>query len=279
MPRVTFNRLSRKKASSRKRPTSVVTRARYQKPTAKNQRKQIMGNAMAIRAVKRILPPPVYCDWQYGGTMYAQVDTTGAGAYTQTVLSRDLMSPQFWLARLRQDPNVADSSSTRVLRMGLNLRYALQESNYAQITAFVVTLRRNASNREPATLVDGEDYILSPSQDFNPRLNPAVFKVHYVRNISLTQNNWLSPAVATGGADFAGNPQTTFRKGQVNLKLNLNLRQPNLGAPWKQMTQGQLKPELRYSLLVFVTAQGSNPNANTGARIDFDVLYTTLNAS
>lgn len=278
MPRVTFSRLSKKKSSIRRRRTSVVTRAKYKPRTADANRSLIKSNAYAIRAVKRMMPPPVYCDWQYGGTMFADVDPTGAGNFTKTVLTRDLMSPTLWIARLRQDANVDKVSTTCVKRISLNLRYSMQLCNYAQISLFVVTIRKNAANRTPASAVDGEDYILSPSQDFCPRLNPAVFKVHYVRHLSLTKNTWLQAASSVGGVDFAGNPMTTFRKGEVNIKLNTTIRQPNLGAAWKDMSQAQMKPDQRYSILAFITSQGTNADSQTGARIDFDVLYTTYNA-
>ena len=279
MPRVTFNSMSRKKSSVRRKRTSVLAKAKYKPRTAAANRTLIKSNAYAIRAVKKMLPPPVYCDWQYGGTMFADVDDTGAGNFTQTLLSRDLMTPNFWIARLRQDAVVNDAACTCVKRMSINLRYSMQQANYAQITLFIVTLRRNAANRIPAGAVDGEDYILSPSQDFNPRLNPAVFKVHYVRNISLTKGAWLEPPFNTTSGQIIGNPTTTFKKGEININPNITIRQPNLGAPWKTMTQAQLRPEQRYSILAFITSQGTNADAQTGARIDFDVLYTTYNAA
>lgn len=90
MPRVTFNRLSKKRAKTKRRTTSVITRAKYQKPTAQNQKKQILSNAVAIRALRRIMPTPVRTDWQYTGSLVA--DSPDA-SFSKSLKSVQLMSP------------------------------------------------------------------------------------------------------------------------------------------------------------------------------------------
>lgn len=282
MPRVTFNRLSKKKSTVRRRRTSVIKRAKFQAPTARNQKKQIMGNALAIRSIRRLMPPPVYTDYQYGGTLFATFDPASPSAFSNSLLSVQLMSPALWNPVLRQDVNVVESSTTKILRMQLNLRYALGESSYAQFTTFVVTIRPDAVNRviNAAGLDVGQDYIYSTSQNFNVRLNPSVFKVHYVRNVSLTKNGWLDGTTSVGGAPASFNPQTTMAKGQVNMKLNMRIKQPVLGTSWTAMTQAQLGPSQRYFLITFVNQIASNPSGPTEiARLDFDNLYTCFNAA
>lgn len=280
MPRTSYNRLSKKKSTKRRGSTSTLTMAKYRPKTTAANRSLIKSNAYAIRTLKRLVGPPVLCDWQFGGTLFSDVDDTGAGNQTLNLAASSLMSPAGWLPRLRQDINVAESSSTRVLRCQLNLRYTLNGSNRTQMTVFVVTFRRQAANRDIPSMQSGDDYIQSVTQDMNVRLNPAVFKVHYARNVSMTTGAWLQkPYVNAQGTRLAPEPTTTFTKGQVNLKLNLNLRQPITTDSWKDMSVDQLSPQSRYYLLCFYNTQGTNSLAQSGARLDFDALYTTMNAT
>jgi len=276
MPRVSFNRLSKKKSSARRKRTGVLTRAKYKPRTTAANRSLIKSNAYAIRAVKRLMPSPVYTDWQYSATLFATPDPDGQGAFTTSLDIVPLMSPgsgigALWQPVLRQDVNVTESSTTLVKRMVLNLRYTMQAANWAQYTTFVVTIRKDASNRAiiPTELTEGEDYIRSQGQEFNVRLNPAVFKVHYVRNVSLTKNTWLEQSAVVGQLPFAGNPRTTYAKGQCSMNLNYRIRQPIQGTSWTAMTQAQFPHNQRVFLMTFITSQSDSPTAQTGARLDF----------
>lgn len=280
MPRVTFNRLSKKKSSVRRRRTSVTTRSKFAPRTAKANRSLIKGNAYAIRALKKLMPPAVYTDFQYTGSQVPFFPLAPNPYFTIDVVP--LMTPQAWTAVLRQDQNVMESSTTCIKRMQLNLRYTLAASEYVQITTFVVSLRKDAANRDinTVTLVQGEDYINSGStQQFNPRLNPSVFKVHYVRNVSMTNGPWEQPAYDPSGVigTITGNPLTTFAKGQVNLKLNYNIRQP-LGTPWHSMLQDQFTPSQRLYLISFFRGKTTEADDDP-PRVDFDNLITCYNAS
>lgn len=283
MPRVTFNRMSKKKASSKRKRTSTLTRARYKPRTTTANRSLIQSNAYAIRSIRKLMPPPVYTDWQYSGTQFADAPDT---SFSETLKVAQLMSPStggspLWKPVMRQDQNVQESASTRVLRMQMNLRYRLGVSNWCQYTIFVVSIRKDAADRviNQASLTKGQDYITNLGDDFNVRLNPAVFKVHYARNLSLTKNSWVSPAFTPGGQELAGNPATTFAKGQVNMKLGFNIKQPVLGTPWTAMNQGQFPPAQRLFLLSFMVQQTDQADPNNVARVNFDALYTCFNAS
>lgn len=163
----------------RRRSASVRTRAKWQKPTAKNQKSQILGNAAAISRLRSLLPPPVYCDWQYTLTVPAVISNDGAPTFVQTAW--DLMDfANTWDPVLRIATTVNNEVSTRILRMNFNMRYNLLDSDWAQMTVFVVTLRRDAANRNPVDnpLQSVEDFITNVDLQ-NPRLNPARYKVHY----------------------------------------------------------------------------------------------------
>lgn len=283
MPRTTFNRLSQKRATTRRKRTGVIKRAKYAPKTARTNRALIKSNAYAIRAIKRIMPKPIYTDWQYSATQFADAPDT---SFSETLKVAQLMSPAqagiaLWEPVLRQDVNVTESSATKVLRMQMNLRYRLGVSNWCQYTVFVVSIRKDAVDKviNQASLVKDQDYITNLGDDFNVRLNPAVFKVHYCRNVSLCKNAWVSPAFTAGTSELAGNPQTTMAKGQVNMKLNFNIRQPVQGTSWTAMNQAQFGPSQRLFLLSFMVQQTDTPDPNNVARVNFDALYTCYNAS
>ncbi len=275
MPFVRFNRLTKTRASTRKRRTGAITRSKYAKKTVAANRSLIKTNAYAIRAVKRMLPPPVYCDFQYSGQLLAS--NTDAPLAESSYSTAELMTPKFWASVLRQDPNVEESSSTLVKRMQLNLRHSLQTSNYAQVTCFVVSLRKDAANRNLLSLVVGQDYIYDQSDNFNVRLNSAVFKCHYSRNLTMTKNTLFYQSAIVGGTALATSPGLTFAKGQVNMKLNFKLRQP-LGTTWRDMEIKQLLPQQRLYLLCFWTHQADTAGTSP-PELGYDALYTTFNAS
>lgn len=289
MPRVTFGRLSKRKSHTRKRRSSTTTRARYMPKTTRANRSLIKSNARDIRIIRRMIPPSVYCDFQYTNAYAPFLTDIPPGNYFN-ILTADLMSPKglpaqpgqappiLWDACLRQDPNVLLSSQTLVKRMAINFRYSLGQSNWVQISNFVVTIRKDAANRviNQANLTPDEDYIYN-DQNYNPRLNPAVFKVHYVRHLSLMSNAWMQPKATVGTDVFAGNPNTTWAKGSCNIHTNVRMRQP-IGTPWIDMNQSQLPPHQRYYLLTFFKGQSNNPDDDP-PRLDWDALYTTFNSS
>lgn len=276
---VSYNSLDKQKSRyTKKRPASVLTRAKYSAKSAKTNRALITGNAQDILALKRLIPPAIYCDYQNTGGYSPFI--TGAPAPFFNILVQPLMTPNLWAQVLRQDPNVEAASATMVKRMQLNLRYTLGEANWCQITTFVVSLRKDAADREvsEATLVSGKDYIYNGALEMqNARLNPAVFKVHYARNVSLMSNAWEQPKATAGDSVFAGNPETTYAKGQVNMDLNYKLRQPT-GTRWRIMEQKQLEPQQRLFLLTFFKGQTKEVD-DVGTKVVWDALYTTMNAS
>lgn len=277
MRRSSLTKMSRTKV--RRRRTSVLKRARFQKPTARNQKKQIMGNAMAIRSLKRLVPPPVYTDYQYSRG-YGPFFQPSPADYS-SILCDSLMNMSQWVPVLRRDDNALQSTTTLIKRMQINLRYDLGESNWCQITSYIVSLRRDAANRTPdipATLVENQDFIVSTQQGQNARLNSSVFKIHAYRNLSLVSNSWRGDSATAGGSTFASNSALTFGKGQVNLKLNFKIRQPTTSSNWKSMTQAQLSPSQRLYILTFFKGS-TNDVDDQPPGVFYDCLTTCYNAS
>lgn len=276
MPRVAFNRLAKKRSYAPRKRTAVLTRAKYKPRTTTANRSLIKSNAYAIRSIRRLMPPSVYTDYQYG--FCQQPFTSLAPAPFFNLINEELLSPNLWNAVLRQDQNVIESSLTLLKRCQMNLRYNLGEANWCQITTFVVSIRKDAANRiiNEANLTLGEDYIYSPQEQFNVRLNPAVFKCHYVRNVSLAAGSWKEPAFESAGDALVAQSSMTMAKGQVNLKLNIKLKQP-LGTSWRVMDQSQLMPQQRYFLLSFFKGQQQEPDG-VAPSVCADCLYTCFNS-
>lgn len=266
------------KTTAKKRRVSTVTKAKLQPPTAKNQKHQILANARAISWMSKLVRNNrVWCDWQKFGDCFAQIDPSGA--YTTTWGVYPLTDFSSWSGIMRKDANVLESSTTFLTRLQLNLRYSLNASSLAQFTVFITTLRPQSADLDPTVTLPaaGADYIVN-SQDYNPRLNSAVFKVHYARNIQMMENSY---GMATVAQATAGDPRTTFAKGQITLKPRIKVRAPSgsPSPPWKNLNESQLPYWQRYYLMVYVVqtnAQQALPQS--GARLSYDLLATTINS-
>jgi len=268
--------------SGRRKRSSVVTRAKLQKPTAKNQRSQIISNAANITKMAKIVyNNRVWCDWQYTEAMYG-LDMPSTGAYTTKWSTWDLMNFPAWNPVLRQSPQIEDSVKTYIDRIQLNMRYALQAADWAQVTLFVVSIRPQSTVLDPVGVPPAitSGYILNGANDFNPRLNPAIYKVHYSRNVTLTKDGLFDiGAIPTVPA---GNPNTTWAKGQLTIPVKSSVRSPYqiLGQQkWKLMTGQQLPYYQRRYIMAYICQRSpiNTPTAG-GLRISFDALATTINS-
>lgn len=279
---VSANALRKYTAKTKRKRVNNVTRTRFQPPTARNQRNQILANARVInRLNKAVFGNRVFCDWQDYGNMFTILDD---GNISRTWFCIPLTSFPTWNACLRADQNVVLSSTTFVQRLQLNLRWSLQASNYAFYNIWVVTPRKDQNSRDtPLDIASGQlpvlniDYIEGPTGS-NLRLNPAIWKVHFAAYRTLTETT-LGEA-APSPPFTAGNPNTTWGKTQVNLPLKMNVRKPQSGAPWKEISYMNLPYYHRYQLLVQVFQQAPQGVVqNNGARVDWDLLATTINDS
>jgi len=267
----TANRLSKKTARRTRKRASTVTKAKYQPRTARMNRALILANAKAVASLAR-KHQPIYCDWQDYGSIRSEQSV--GGNFTLTRMAIPLSDFSDWTPELRKDTNVMESSSTFWRGFSLNFRYFLNQSDYAQYSMFVVTLRKNATNRrfgssDPLTL--GQDYVESPDA-MAVRLNSGVFKVHWTRQVTMTENTFLEPAAP--GAQMAGNPNTTWRKGQVNVRVKARVRAP-VGVLWKEMSNVQVPYYSRFFILAFINQRSLNDNISS--YVSWDALHTTIN--
>ena len=276
----TANSLREYTAKSKRKRTGNVSKVRYQKPTARNQQRQIMTNArMVSKLYKAAMTKRVYCDWQYTGEFESKPpDPAG---FNRDWFCLPLTNYEDWGPVLRRDSNVAESSTTYVQRLQINMRYFLRAASYAQFNVFIVTPRKDAANNDvPARIASdqfpslGVEYIEGPDA-YNFRLNPAVFKVHYASYKTLTNNSLQLEASAN---TVGQNPFTSYAKDQANIKCGINVRMPVLGQPWRSLPYMQQAYYKRYFMLVCIVSDApQNITGNGVARFTFDSLATTIN--
>lgn len=240
-----------------------------------------------LKRLARQIPRPIHTDWQQRNSIQCfDLDQIPPGlTNTFTTNGRKLTNFADWENILRQSAVVLEKSSTRVYRMQFQFRFTLQQSYWAQMSLFIVTLRRDSNNKDPSgynPLTEGVDYVSNrlgvsddPSLSVNPVLNSSIYKVWYSRHVTLTQGGFLEPPWNVQGQDVVSNGQTTYRKGQVNLKMSLNVRQPRTGRPWTDVPIEGLPYYHQYYLLYFVTQRGPD-GANTA---DLCLLDSNLIAS
>lgn len=268
----TASGLNKRTASVKRRRVSTYTKAKYQRPTAKNQRSQIMANARVIARVDRIMRASrIWTDYQ---------QVVEGSAINDTWIAVALTNCASWTPVLRKSDIVERQAKTWYDRCAINMRYLLNDSDFVQYTVFVVTLRQNAASRDlvtvPPNFATGEWTAGIDLQ--NVRLNPAVFKVHFARDVTLTANTLggSNPTGPTGGP-LAGNPATTWRKGQINLKTKFSMRQPTDTDRWRTLTALDQPYWRRYYLLVHSIVQNTGtPILN--AKVNIDALHTCINS-
>ncbi len=268
---------------STRRGVSLRTRVKYQRPTARNQKHQIDALARTVaRNSRYIRSQKVFTDYQWGDA------ATPLPGISQNLTSGQwfgygLTNFERWIPCLRRDTNVAESSKTFCIRSTLNLRVNVGDvSQLAYINVFLVSPRRDAVDAVALSpppigamtqLVLDNDYIEnSQNQGANVRLNPAKFKVHAAKYITLTPN---APSEALPQGSAVGNPFATWRKWQWNCPLKFSVRMP-VGKPWPSLSFDDMAYYQKYYLLLYSTSLGG---AGNGPRFDATVLSTCINFS
>lgn len=261
------------------RKGNKMAKVRYQPPSARNQRSQIMSNRRDIERLKRRTQRHyIYTDWQLRGEFSPQITNNNWACQL-------LMGMSQWDSVLRGDPAVSRSTHTFIKRMQINGYVTLEQADRLFISIFVVTPRKQAAGRSfdpldpiaSAPPVLNVDYIESNAEPGRGiRLNPSVFKVHCAKYITLTKNALdLAP-----GPGSAGNPFTTYRKFQINKDLNMKMSVPSFttgpgGTPnWRSQPFSELPYYQKYQILVYASWSGTgtiNPKFVT------DPLFTCIN--
>lgn len=264
----------------RRKRASLATRAKYQRPSAKNQKRQIVSLAKQVaKNTAHINSQKVFTDFQWGDLQapskgIVQAMSTGTWyAWPLTDFSR-------WGPVLRTDSNVMESSKTYCVRCQLNVRCNIGDvSQLAYVNVFVVTPRKDAIDSitlQPPTigqmqqLVQGTQFIESnQNEGANVRLNTSQFKVHAAKYITLTPN---APTEPLPQGQSVGNPFATWRKWQWNIPLKFSVRMP-VNRPWHNIPLDDMAYYQRFYLLAYATHIGGT----TGPLLYADSLTTCIN--
>lgn len=249
---------------TRKRRTSVATRAKWQTPSARNQKSQIRTLAKIALHNRRILNAnKSYTDW-----FFANSDNFLNGTWYGT----ELMSPASWQAGNRQDLDVITSQDIWLRNMVFNWYISSNEVTVrTEFQMYIVSIRNNAANWLPGTgpsgvLTNGTDY-----EDMGTAngiaLNSGIFKVLYAKTTS------LFPRSTTGATDpqWGGNATTTYKRGTVNIRLGIKLKAP-AGNTWKDLTQASLPPPQR----MYFIFRGVNSDTQNGFTVNFGSHITAI---
>lgn len=273
MPTTRTFSLHKRTAKSRRRRVSNATKVRFQKPSASNQKRQILRNARTLARHSRLLRAnKVFTDYQQAGRL---------SLVGQQWFCIPLTDFSQWTSVLRSDTNSLEASKTFVQRIQLNMRYAMSPgASTGFLNVFIVTSRRNAVSRDFSATPPQQFTEFIENQGFpgaNIRLNPALVKVHFSRNITLTVNT-LGAAAAEGPA---GNPYSTWKKGQITIPVRMNVRQyegdvAGNGQPWTSMRFGDLAHYQKYWLFVYGVCSPLGEDSNLF--IFYDQLATCINS-
>lgn len=272
---------SRRAPRFRRRRMSVATaKVRYQPPTARKQKSQILANRRDIERLKaQTRKIWIWTDYQ----LRIPVEDQPLTVNTWKVFR--LLDFALWTPVLREDLNVRQSSHTFIKRMQMNMRLRLNDALGAYFNVFIVTPRKIVGNRDFAleAPLPVSDFIYDPTVLGSMiRLNPAVFKVHYAAYRTFTENG-LGTVPAPG--QNAGNPNTTWCKMQINKDVNIPVTIPtvtNIPAPqqnWLQKKVDDMPYWANYQLLIYANwaMPGAGPVLSIPS-VQFDTLFTNINS-
>jgi len=285
MPAVRFNANSKYRATrKRKRSASVGVRAKYLPKNARANRSLIKSNARMIKRVRTLIPPPIMTDYQYRTQFFGTASATDNESSLQITTKR-LTEFTDWTPCLRVSTVVNnDKSQTSVYRMNFNMRYTLQNSYWAQITIFIVTLRAQFSDRDPTgqnTLASGADFIVN-SERLDPRLNPSTYKIHFKRSVNLAKGAFGQPPITIGQQQdlVTSNSGTTWKTGNISMKMKMKVRQPQANTSWRELPFLQLPYYQQYYMMTFIS-QGGPPTLDDGATasVDMDMWCSCVNSA
>lgn len=201
---------------------------------------------MALRNAKMLNAGKIYTDW------FQNASSPGVDTVWNAV---PLMEFRYWNEGNRKDEAVPGLQSVFLRNMVFEWTFqSYLKTRACEIDMFLVTLRPNASTwvpqAEPTGSLRPDDF---QDMGFNnaPQLNSGIFKVHYHRHMRLFPVNFQAQNVL----EYSGNPFTTYRRGQVNLKLAYKARSPDGNLAWKELAQETLPARQRMYVLYRVQSE------------------------
>lgn len=254
---------TRNGGARRRRRSNLSSRIKYQRPTGRNQKRQISSLArLAMRSSRILRAHRIFQDWNIEGS----INFAGPGWTISP-----FMNPISWNACLRQDLTPLTQSGCFLREMQFSYFMANNTKQLpSTISLFLVTLRKQQTFN--GTMTANEEYITQGEAN-QPILNSGIFKVHWARTHQIYPP---TQAFSTGGTveqGPSGNPQCQYKKGKTTLRLNFRLRSPS-DISWKQLSQEDFPHYQSVYLLSFF--QNEDQSTATNATMTFGLKYTTI---
>lgn len=212
-----YSRRSRHRRAGRR---VSVAKVKYQKPSARNQKAQILSNKLQLNKLARTMKRNViYTDWAL---------TNNYGLISGEWFCQPLNSPGDWSPMLRTSASMQLSQSS--FFESARVYFALYGTGIGTTHAnlFIVSPASESADRNP--FVSGpaiyKEYIASTDGAQCITLNRDVFKVHHHKSILLTT---VDPGIGiptTAPVQFPGDPRTTYYKWGTGYKAGFKIAAP-----------------------------------------------------
>jgi hypothetical protein len=237
----------------KKNKTTVVpasiNKVKMQRPTAKNQQKQIIKNSTAITKMLKVYNKNiVFTDYQLSSTEVCNRDAW---------LSIPLTTVEFWQPVMRKSVAIENTKTTTCVRMNLKIRYDMGQiiSSSVYWNIFLVRPRAQGAGQITTPLVLNFDYIEQtgyPGRDI--RLNTGKFDVlaEWHDQLLVYPANDIDAPLPSN--QVLGDPYSTFREKSFSLPLNMTIKSP-LSAAWIDKKFENLPYYDQISLLVYPQCQ------------------------
>lgn len=204
----------------------AITNVRNQRPSAYNQKHQIMRNSFQLQKLwTRRYSQRVYTDYFHSRMWTPAVNDMYATRLTDVTA---------WTQGLRHDTNVVESSKTFCRRMQLSLTYDLGTCvDQVYLNLFLVRVRFNYADFDPTitVLTTPWEFYVNPVDLGAPHvfMNQGIFKVIKSKRQMLTYLP-VKDTVAPATLDV-GNPGTTHGRLYWDIPLRLRIMNP-VNQPW-----------------------------------------------
>lgn len=226
-----------------------MSRMRYARPTARNQKGFILRNARLVNTLyKQYQSSKVYTDWKYD---------LASNASSWTWYIKPLTDVSQWDSVMRSNITVNAANHTFVRNMQLTCNAVLDRQTALFWNVFLVRPRYPSANRDFLTtpLQENIDWIQNGNNEGESlHLNPAVFKVLAKQQFRLMTN---VPGTTQAYPDeVAGEVSRSTKRWEWNLKLNMKLSSPD-AATWRQTVFNEMAYYNKIYLIAYCgTADG-----------------------
>ena len=239
-----------------------------QKPTASNQRKQIIQNSRAIADLRKAYAKnTVYTDYQL-----ASSNALDRNAW---VLS-NLTAVNFWDPVLRQSLAIRNTKMTTCVKMDLHIRMDMGQFIRASVlwNVFLVRPRAAGAGQIDNLLLLNDDYTeMTGYPGRYIKLNPGkydVIKEWHTQLLTYAATDFISP-LAVGS--LVGTPNTSYKEFRYVMPMNMVIKSTN-DSPWVDKEFIDLPYTDQLSLLIFPQCDATDEQQ---PRFFFDAHFTCVN--